>query len=131
MGHSHKHKHGWTSFKARTPAPTSADWEKANLTTDGTWQELDISAIVPEDTKLIAVWTEVKDDTVNKVLRLAGEAGNAYCFIVATQVANQSNYEQGIVPTYLNSSGKQCIKYVTSNAVFTLVNITIFGWWLS
>jgi hypothetical protein len=107
--------------------PSAADFTQASLTTDATWRDLDLSAIVPDGAKAVCLYVNVVDDTVNYVgFRKNGNSNANNISIVRAQVANVA--VAGILTVELSSA--RVIEYIASNVTFTTIAITVKGWWL-
>ncbi len=104
---------------------SAVDFTQANLTTDGTWRDLDLSAKIPKGIKWVILAVELKDDAASSSLsfRKNGYYNTNNISQIATQVANVSTYGDLIVQ--VDKDGK--VEYKTSNVVFTTINIKIKG----
>lgn len=102
------------------------DWDQGDLTTDGTWYELDCSSIVPTGTVLIFFYLILTDNLVNQVfiMKHPDHEDNYSAVGFATQTANSGM--RGVVPVPCDSNRK--IKYYGSNTTFTSIDLTIVGW---
>lgn len=105
---------------------TSVDFAVGDLTTDGTWNDLDLSSLIPKDARWVILQVEVKDDAAGSVMqfRKNGNYNAINISQIATQVANVSTYADLMVQ--VDTKGK--IEYKGSNLAFTTINITIKGY---
>lgn len=108
--------------------PASDDWTQADLTTDATWRDLDLSAIVPAGAKAVLFSVGVKDGVVDSDLRFR-KNGNTDIYnraIVRTLVANVYTMQDIVVACDTD----RIIEYNGDNLTFTNINIVVKGWWL-
>lgn len=106
--------------------PSAYDFTLANLTTDGTWRDLDLSAIVPAGTKAVLLLINVWDDKSNTDLYLK-EKGNSNAYNASrinTQIANVSILNDAIVACDDNRK----IQYYAENTTWTALNLVVRGW---
>jgi hypothetical protein len=103
------------------------DWQAANLTMDGTWHDLDLSAIVPTGTKAVIIIAWIRDNTVGNVIyfRKKGNANNYNASGITCQVANIYNFNGCIVA--VDTTKK--IQYLAS-AGTDVIRLLISGWFL-
>ena len=103
------------------------DWVVGDLTTDGTYRDLDCSAIVPDGAKAIIFRVALIDDAADSMFafRKNGAA------VVTTNNATVNTYVAGVVaraqltvPCDVN----RVVEYYASNTVWTTINIVIMGW---
>ena len=99
----------------------------ADFTTDATWRDLDLSAIVPAGAKAILLQLLIQDDVANSAitLRKNGNTNGYNIGRVRTQVANIYNEADLIIPCDSN----RIIEYYGSNVTFTAIYLTVKGWW--
>ena len=50
--------------------PATVDFGLGDLTTDGTWRDLDLSSIVPDGTTAVAIFIHINDDDANRSICL-------------------------------------------------------------
>ena len=118
-------KHG---FVHRSGSVSAVDWDQGDLTTDGTFRELDCSSIVPANAVAIMFKVEILDDAVGSVFYLRRNGGNAFVTDhVATQVANVTVRGSMIAAC----DGDRVVEYAGSNVTFTTIELTVTGWWLN
>lgn len=100
------------------------DFDKTDLTTDGTWNSLDISSIVPANCEMVFVRVTVEDGTANLLFSLRkNSTGTLGGFAMYTQVANITHSASG-------SCGVdgQAIEYNAANTTWSSIYIDITGW---
>lgn len=108
--------------------PAVQDWSTATLTENGTWNDLDCSAIVPDGAKAIIFFIHASDDTAAGEITLR-KKGNINTYNVGGlthQVANVSTQSQIIIPCDVN----RVIQYWITNKVWSTIRITICGWFI-
>jgi len=106
--------------------PSAWDFEVGDLTTDGTWRDLDCSSIVPSNATAIKFKLVVIDDSVNISVQLR-KNGNTYGYNVGsitTQVANQYNEGELTIPC----DTAQVVEYMAYNITWTGIYILVTGW---
>jgi len=104
------------------------DFTLADLTTDGTWRELDLSAILPAGAIWVKILASMSDNVINSQLAIRRN-GNANGFEVdsrRTQVANQ--LRQGIMECACDDA--RVIEYYATNVVWTAINLYVVGWFI-
>lgn len=108
--------------------PALWDFEDADFVTDGTWQEMDLSGIIPLGTKAIAVWCYVLDDLVDSYIQFKtrGNDNNINSSQLRTQVANIiMSADLIIIP-----NPDRLIQFRASDTSFTNIRFIVKGWWL-
>lgn len=108
--------------------PVVADFTMEDLTTDGTWRDLDLSSIVPDGATAVLVEVTLNDDAVGKTFKLRKDANTNIVNTLRqyTQVANQSIIFSGIV----SITAARVVEYYGSDTTWTSVTISIRGWWI-
>ena len=107
--------------------PAAWDWIDANLTTDGNWNDLDLSGIVSAGAKTVLLRVRIIDDATDKSIQMR-ENGNSNGYNVAalvTLVANLSTEGNFIVGCDVD----RVIEYNASNTSWTNIDICVRGWW--
>ena len=107
--------------------PAAVDFGIGDLTVDGAYHTLDLSSIIPSDSKAVLLRVKVIDDAVGGVgvgFRKNGNSNSANVAICIPQVANIPIEYTPIV--ICDSS--QIIEYVVGTGL-TVIDITILGWW--
>lgn len=130
MSKSHFHKNGWSSFKRRSDAMTSDDFAKGDLVDNTSWQNLDLSYIVPIDCVAVLFRLEGIDNAVNSWMQLRGyETSDTYNVVqLQTQVANNPMPGFGILDVTFQKIQFRCDPKPTD---WTNIKINVLGWWLS
>ncbi len=109
--------------------PAAADFEVGDLTTDGTWKDLDLATIVGDArVRSVLIHVKVQDGAVSSLMqfRKKGNADVVARSAVRTQVANIINEGTFIVPC----STAQVIQYHGSNLTFSTIEIIVLGWFI-
>jgi hypothetical protein len=107
--------------------PAAADFTQVDLTTDGSWHELDLSGIVPVGAKAVLLTFGIVDNAANSIFRFR-KKGNVNIVNITearTQVANVAIYTMAVCAV----DEERKIEYYGSNVVFTGIAITVSGWW--
>lgn len=107
--------------------PEGFDFTQAVLTMDGTWHELDLSAIVPADASVILIGGFIRDGVVEKTVRFR-KSGNANALNVSlmyTQVAGVFIGQDFTIA----ASPNQKIEYL-ADAAIDIIALVVRGWWL-
>jgi len=109
------------------PAVEAADFTQATLTTDGTWRDLDLSAIVPAGVKLVELFVNCTDDVIGRVLkfRKKGSVSEYAISLIRTQVINLTNDAN----MQVECNTLRQIQYNATNAVWTAIGIFVLGYW--
>lgn len=108
--------------------PATYDFTEATLTTDGTWNDLNLSAIVPAGAVAVHFYLQIKDDAVSSYL-LFRKNGNAEDVNIAgfrTQVADVW-FEGNFV---VACDSNRVIEHKGANLAFTNINLAVKGWWI-
>lgn len=109
-------------------AISAYDFQQSDLTTDEEWHDLDLSAIVPTNAKLVHLRLELKDDSVGAfiLLRKKGSSDNYNNGRKAILVADLFHYESEFV-----ALGPGCtIQYLTFDTTWTNIRIAVRGWFI-
>jgi hypothetical protein len=108
----------------------AAAWDKqvGDFTTDGTWNDLDLSAVVPAAGagRLVLLHVEVEDDAAESAFSVR-EKGNANAFNVGsviTQVANVLTSGD----LWVLADGTRTIQYFGTNLAFVTIDLYVRGW---
>lgn len=105
--------------------PAAFDVTEATMTLNNTWQNLDLSAIVPADAAWILLRAVINDPNIGRTLHFRKD-GNANAIAIpglVVQVANQDREAQRLVPC----SAARFIEYRGSAAIAS-VDIVVLGW---
>jgi hypothetical protein len=102
------------------------DFNQNSFLQDGSWHDLDLSAIVPANAKLAIVSVTIINATAGKTISFRSKNGTNYnyCSLVA-QVAVQRIGNQFIIPL---SGGK--IQFNADMTVWAEINLTVMGWFV-
>lgn len=105
--------------------PASPDFTEADLTLDGSWNSLDLSAIIPSDAVLVLVHGYMEDtvDTDNIHFREPGNSNTANAARLRAGGGFQGVNDMLVVP-----SG-QAISYNGSSGASPVIELTVGGWW--
>lgn len=106
--------------------PANLDKSTGNFTTDGNWNDLDLSAIVPAGATQIHLNVFIEDENVNSYLRFR-EKGNSNARNVLetrTIVADLRHHLDGLVSCDAN----RVIQYQATNTTFTNIGLVVRGW---
>lgn len=108
--------------------PAAWDFAVGDLTTDGTWRDLDLSSIVPAGAKAVAIIVGIQDDAVGNTLQLRknGNSNAVNKSATYTFIANTTITMDCIVACDSN----RVIEYYASNTTWTAINIAVKGWWI-
>jgi hypothetical protein len=104
------------------------DFILTDLTTDGTWRDLDLSSIVPAGAKAVYLVINVQDDAASSVLSLRknGITNDRNKGIIRTQVANIVIDMSMIV----SCDSNRVIEYIATNTTWSLIQINVRGWFI-
>lgn len=139
-GNSHSHSSGdgaQIAYDELSGLPTyinyadrgdPSDIDFSALTTDASWHDLDLSAIVPSGAKAVILRVYIQDDAVGTYLafRKKGNSNGKVILQVFTQATNAAIEAQGIVPC----STARVVQYTGSNTAFSDIRIVILGWFI-
>ena len=105
--------------------PAAVDINEATMTLNNTWQNLDLSAIVPADAAWVLLRAVINDPNIGRTLHFRKD-GNANAIAIpglVVQVVNQDREAQRFVPC----SAARVIEYRGSAAIAS-VDIAVLGW---
>lgn len=107
--------------------PAAYDFDEGDLTTDGTWRDLDLSGIVPAGAKTVQLFVIVIDDTVgrNFQFRKNGNSNEYNHTVARSYVANVASYCDMTV----SCDTDRKIEYKASNVAWSGIGIVVRGWW--
>lgn len=111
----------------RTDAAAN-DFSVGDFTTDATWNDLDLSGIIPVGAKAVVVKILARDGSVNFSFqfRKKGNSNVTEYFGIRTQVNNIYIANQGVV----ECDSDRVIQYFGSNTTWTAVYVHIMGWYI-
>jgi hypothetical protein len=107
--------------------PAAWDYKDADFTTDASWHDLDLSPIVPEHAKAVALFLGLLDNATGSYfqLRTKGNANTYNTSILRTQVANL--YTDADLILALPAS--RTLQYRAANRTFTAIRLCVKAWW--
>lgn len=104
----------------------SYDFTHADLTTDYTLRDLDLSSIIPKGTVLVHLWISFKTDTANSEARFST---TGYTGVYLKHMFFQSVVTVGIGnDVWIPVGADRKISYKASNVNYAYFNINIVGW---
>jgi hypothetical protein len=108
--------------------PAAWDKQVGDFVTDGTWNDLDLSSVVPADgaERLVLLHVELEDDAAGSAFSVR-EKGNANALnvtSVATQVANVLT----TADLWVLADASRVVQYMGSNVAFTKIDVCVRGW---
>ena len=108
--------------------PSNYDWVRTDLTTDGTWNDLDLSSIVPAGTVAVSINLIVTHVQTNMAvaLRKKGNTNDINVLTAQTRVSMLSTRADGIVPCDAN----RFVQYNGTNTTFIAITILVRGWFV-
>jgi hypothetical protein len=108
--------------------PAAWDKQVGDLTTDGTWNDLDLSSVVPADgaERLVLLHVELEDDAAGSAFSVR-EKGNANAFNVASAVTQVANVLT-TADLWVLADASRTIQYMGSNVAFTKIDLCVRGW---
>jgi len=106
----------------------AADFVVGDFTTNGAWQDLDLSAIVPQQASAVVLSLVVRDAVAGALTFRRGGA-NWYALGVDTAALNLDVHAQGIVP--LNRSAVPTVQYNGAAMVWTRIELRVVGYFVS
>lgn len=110
-------------FVDRT-TPAAFDFVVGDFTTDETWNELDLSSIVPAGATHALLSIVIWDNVANSTFRLRKVGDSLYCFSTGTNVAWMSAGGHALIGL---DSNRKC-EYWGTNLAFAGININVLGW---
>jgi len=107
--------------------PNADDYGVGDFTTDNTWNDLDLSSIVPVGAKAVLFRLILKDNATGSSMwfRENGNANTRNAAGMNTQVADVEIRGEIIVACDTD----RVIEYKGSNLTFTQLDLTVRGWW--
>ena len=108
--------------------PSADDFTLTDFTTDGTWNDLDLSAIVPVNTVAVHLTCLIWDNAVNSILSFR-ENGNSNIVNISSLRTQVSGLP---VPADLivKLDADRIIEYLGSNLAFVGIITTVKGWFI-
>ena len=108
--------------------PSTYDFTQAALTTNGVWNDLNLSSIIPKGTVLVLIRASVSDETVGLLLafRKNGQKNTINASQIRTQQVSMYNSSDMIVAC----DNQRIIEYAATNTTWTTIQIIVRGWWV-
>lgn len=118
---------GGLSYVARADVATY-DFDTSNLTQDGAWHTLNLSAIVPAGAKAVVLRLGAAHSSAGRYFRVAplGYTQSPSGANVATQVANVINEQTTIMP--MNAA--RTLSYWATSGTWAAIRVCVLGWWI-
>lgn len=115
-------------FVPRNSDAAAFDYTVGAFTTDGTYRDKDLSAIVPAGAIAVLLRVQIQDDAVASTFgfRRNGNANGYDGAYLYTQVANVLIEREMTVPCDAN----RVVEYWGSNLAFSSINVLVMGWYL-
>lgn len=104
------------------------DWRTESFITDGSWHELDLSGIIPFNTKAVAFHLYLMDDAVSSNI-LFRTKGNTRSYNIASQRTQAAQVYIAANFIVAPNLGRK-IEYQCSDTVFSTIWLSVKGWWL-
>jgi len=107
--------------------PAAVDFIYTDLTTDGTWRELDLSGIIPATARGVLIELDIESAHVDNqvVFRKLGNTNEINHTGAVTKTNNKDQHKTCIVAT----TNDRKIEYKADTATWSVINIAIRGWW--
>lgn len=107
--------------------PADWDWELGDFVADGTWRDLDLSAIVPANAKGVIFFAAVRNAAIGKnfQLRKKGNVNERVVALARTQVGAQFVYED--LTTACDDD--RIIQYNATAGVWQNLFLVVKAWW--
>ncbi len=108
--------------------PAAPDFDKGDLTTDDTWNVLDLAAIIPKHTKLVMIRCKVESSNYYPVIsvRTCGNTNEVNVDAIRVPALNKDYH----ITFFVYPDSNRCIEYHSIAATFTTLNLTVAGWWI-
>lgn len=108
--------------------PAAVDFDNVSLTADGTWRDLDLSAIVPAGAKAVLLAIDINDTLIARVARFrrAGNVNTKNVSEINMQVSGIEITADLVCPV----SAARHIEYNLTFAAWIKTDLTVKGWWL-
>jgi len=107
--------------------PTAVDFAKEDLTLDGAWNTLDLSAIIPVTAKAVLMAGHVKGNSSNWVIdfKKGGQTNDFNHAGMNTLRANVARHRDIIVAV----GAARTIEYCADNEAWDTLGLLVRGWW--
>lgn len=107
--------------------PAVWDWSRETLAQDSAWHDLDLSAIVPVDTKGVAFNVFLKNTFVNKEFYLRRK-GNVNIIVTSSKRTQVANVVIRADLTCACDENRKIQYWITANG-WTSIYLVVKGWW--
>ena len=105
----------------------AVDVDQTNMTTDGSWHDMNLGGIVPAGAKAIVLQVYIQNAGAGNAVQFRKKGSSASNTpTIRSQVANVPNDAQLVV--FCDSS--RYIQYAAANGVWASINITVAGWFI-
>jgi len=106
--------------------PAAVDFAVGDLTTDGTWRDLDLSGVVPAGAILVVLSVLITSSVGTDKISFR-KNGNSNAVNIGTVIAQNLGTNAGDIIVACDTN--RVIEYATTNSAhFTVINITVKGW---
>jgi hypothetical protein len=106
---------------------TANDFDTGAFTTDGTWRDLNLSAIVPAGARAVLLDLTIRDEVVGATVALR-KNGSTSTNTFNLRVQVNGAYVGGMV--IVGCDANRIVEYNAYNTTWLLVAMTVRGWWL-
>ncbi len=103
------------------------DYQIGDLTTDGTWNDLDLSAIVGAAVRLVCIRIQWASANSGDYMEMRTKYGATVKNQTSRRTQVAASTQESDVYVLTDSAGK--IEVVFANAVFTTIRLCIRHWW--
>lgn len=105
---------------------SAVDYDVTDLTTDGSWYDLNLNSTIGADAKFVILTVSVQDDATGSdvLFRKNGNSNSINISKISTQAVDVEISADLIVPVDDNG----IIEYKTDNLTYDTINITVKGW---
>jgi len=109
--------------------PAAVDFTQATLTTDAGWHDLNLSSIVPAEgaSHLVHLNLALKDDVPGSLFMFRKKGNTNAVNVVSAFVQADGVYKS--VDVWVMCDSSRVIEYVGSDTSFSVIEITVLGWW--
>lgn len=108
--------------------PSGWDFELGVLTTDATWNDLDLSGIVPGGATIVLLTVNIKDDTAGSRIMFR-ENGNSNAYNISPLNTQEANYRL-YGDCWVKPDKNRIIEYNAEDVTWTSIEILVRGWFI-
>jgi hypothetical protein len=108
--------------------PSAWDFELGDLVTDGTWNDLDLSSIIPSGNILVHFYAAINDDAISSYIQFR-QKGNVKAVNVSTRRTQVSGIYNDL-NFFVMAGVNKLIQYRTTITTFSYIVISIRGWFV-